>query len=119
MLENCEALVSSIWKMENTKKPSKTQGEVGCLEAAMPCEKETKKHLGHQETVARSDESNKIEMTNPASIVESHESTRKRLESSLPKNHEDRIAGKGHNSMSYFDLVDKFIPMPAILFDIL
>ena len=29
-----------------------------------------------------------------ASIVEAHESTRKRLEITLPKDHEDRIAGK-------------------------
>ena len=36
-----------------------------------------------------------------ASIVEAHESTRKRLESSLPNNHEDHSAGKGFTYMSH------------------
>ena len=45
-------------------------------------------------------------------IVEAHESTRQRLESSLPRNHEDHIAGKGFSSMTHYNLVHKFIPMP-------
>ena len=44
-------------------------------------------------------------------IVEAHESTRQRLELSLPKDHEDLIAGKGYNLMSHYNLVHKFIPM--------
>ena len=31
---------------------------------------------------------------------------------SLPKNHEDHIAGKGDNSLQHCKLVHKFIPMP-------
>ena len=46
-----------------------------------------------------------------ACIVDTHESTRKRLQSSLPKDHEDHIAGKGYNSISHYTLVRKFIPM--------
>ena len=53
------------------------------------------KHLELQETEARSDEFSKIPKTKHACIVEAHESTRKRLESSLQKDHEDHIAGKG------------------------
>ena len=63
--------------------------------AAMPYRKGTKKHSGLQETEAKSDESNKIPKTKHTRIVEVHESTRQRLESSLPKDHEDDIAGKG------------------------
>ena len=39
-------------------------------------------------------------------------STIKRLESTLPKDHEDHIAGKGYKSMSHYNLVHKFLPMP-------
>ena len=43
--------------------------------------------------------------------VESHESARRRVESSRPKNHDDHIAGKGFTSMSHHNLVHKFIPV--------
>ena len=44
-------------------------------------------------------------------IVESHESTRPRVESSLFTKHEDRIAGKGFTSMTHYNLVHTFTPM--------
>ena len=47
--------------------------------------------------------------------MEAHESTRQRVESSLPKDHEDHIAGKGYNSMAHNHLVHKFIPMPLAM----
>ena len=47
-----------------------------------------------------------------ACIVEAHESARKRLERTQPKAHEDRIAGKGFNSLSHYNLVHKFITVP-------
>ena len=43
--------------------------------------------------------------------VESHESTRRRVESSQAKNHDDHIAGKGFTSMSHHNSVHKFIPV--------
>ena len=46
-----------------------------------------------------------------ASIVEAHESTRKRLEITLPKDHEDRIAGGEFNWLGHHNLVHKFISM--------
>ena len=63
------------------------------VEAAMLCKKGTKKRSGFQETEAKSSESNKIQKTKYACVVEAHESTRQRLESSLPKDHEDHITG--------------------------
>ena len=39
------------------------------------------------------------------------ESTRLRKGESLPKHHEDHIAGKGDKSLQHYNLVDKFIPM--------
>ena len=40
-----------------------------------------------------------------ASILEASESTRMRVEESLPKDHEDHIAGKGHISLQHYNLV--------------
>ena len=50
--------------------------------------------------------------TKHAGIVEAGGSSRKRMEGSLHKYHEDRIAGKGMNLLSLYNLVRKFILMP-------
>ena len=44
---------------------------------------------------------NSHQKTKHACIVEAQASTRKRLESALPKDHEDHIAGKGFKSISH------------------
>ena len=54
--------------------------------------------------------SNKVK-TILACILEADESTRLRMEESLPNHHEDHIAGKGDNSLQHYNLVHKFIPM--------
>ena len=59
--------------------------------------------------------SQKIPKTICGCFVESHESTRQRVESSLPTKHEDHIAGKGFTSMTRYNLVHKFIPMPQAM----
>ena len=41
-------------------------------------------------------------------MVETHESTRQRLESSLSAKHEDHITGKGFTSMTHYNLVHKY-----------
>ena len=43
--------------------------------------------------------------------MEAHESTRKRLESTHPRNHEDHIDEQGFNSISHHYSVQKYIPM--------
>ena len=48
--------------------------------------------------------------TKYASVVEADESSRKRMEGSLHKDHADHIAGKGTNSMSRFNLARKIFP---------
>ena len=75
------------------------------MEAPMPCKLRT---YQYRRTCG---ESNEIRKSKHACIVEAHESTRKRLERTLPKHHEDRIAGKGFNSLSHYNLVPKIIPM--------
>ena len=54
--------------------------------------------------------SNKIK-TRLACILEAVESTRMRVGESLPKHHEDHIAGKGNSSLKHANLIHKFIPM--------
>ena len=44
-------------------------------------------------------------------ILEASESTRMRMEESLPNYHEDHVAGKVDNSLQKYNLVHKFIPM--------
>ena len=81
------------------------------MEVAIPCKMGTKKHSGLQEAEAKSDESNMIQKTTQADIVEAHESTRKRLRSTPTKYHEDNTAEKEFNSISHCTLVHKFIPI--------
>ena len=50
--------------------------------------------------------------TKLACILEANESTRMRMGNSMPKIHEDHIAGKGENSLQHYNLVHKFVPMP-------
>ena len=53
--------------------------------------------------------------TKNACFVEAHESIRERLESSLPTDQEDHIAGEGYTSMTHYKWVHKFIPMPQAM----
>ena len=43
-----------------------------------------------------------------ACILEASESTRLRMGESLPKYHEDHVAGRGDNSLKHYNLVHKF-----------
>ena len=48
-------------------------------------------------------------------ILEASESTRLRMEESLPNYHEDHVAEKGDNSLQHCNLVHKFIPLPQAM----
>ena len=50
-----------------------------------------------------------------ACILEASESTRMRMEESLPNYHEDHIAGRADNSLQHYNLVFKFIPVPQAM----
>ena len=76
---------------------------------AMLCQ--TSKKSKHGETRGETDEfKSKL-----ACILEASESSRLRMEESLPNYHEDHIAGKGDNSLQHYNLVHKFIPMPQAM----
>ena len=72
-------------------------------------------HKEHSSWCIQTFEFNKIPRTSHPCIVEAHESTRQRVESSLPQDHEDHIVGKGYNSMTHYNLAHKFIPMPQAM----
>ena len=69
---------------------------------AMPCKTSMKSK--HGETRSKTSHF-KFKL---ACILEASESTRMRMEESLPNHHEDHIAGKGDNSLHHYNLVHKF-----------
>ena len=72
---------------------------------AMPCK--TCKKSKHGETRGKiNDFKSKF-----ACILEASESTRLRMEESLPNYHEDHIAGRGDNSLQHYLLAHKYIPI--------
>ena len=77
------------------------------MPAAMPCKLQREKY---KET-CRVDQCK----TKYARIVEADESTRKRMEGSPHKNHEDHLAVKGMHSLRQYNLVRKFIPLPQAI----
>ena len=50
-----------------------------------------------------------------ACILEASESTRMSMENSLPRYHEDHVAGTGDNSLQHQNLVHKFVFVPQVL----
>ena len=83
---------------------------------AMPCKMMDKQHPSIAKANAKPKVGEEKEFkTMYGCLVESHESTRQRAESLQSKTHEGRIAGKGVTSMTHYDLVHKYIPMPQAM----
>ena len=83
------------------------------MKAAVPCKLRTTKRP-NKLLEADSEIQGSNRKTKHACIVEALESMRKRLESTLPRNHEDHIAEKGFNWRSQNNLVRKFIPLSQV-----
>ena len=81
---------------------------------ALQAEDEEASHKS-RETDDETKGSNDFQKTNDACIVEAHESTRKRLESTPPKDHEYHIAKSRFNSLSRYNMVHTFVPMPQAM----
>ena len=82
--------------------------------AATPCKRKARTSttkVAAKQVIA----SKKVRKTKHACIVEEHESTRQRLETSLPNDDEDHIAGKGFTSMTHYNLGHKFVPLPQAM----
>ena len=78
------------------------------MTAAMPCKTPIKNSGETYRGIGKS-------KTKYACIVEAEESTRIRLEGVHCRYHEDHIAGKGINSLSHYNLVHKFVPVPQAM----
>ena len=65
------------------------------MEVAMPRKKKNPSHSSFPETEARLRVPDKISKTKHACIVESHKSTRRLMEPTFQRGHEDHIAAKG------------------------
>ena len=90
--------------IENARKKLETP-----MAPAMLCK--TSKKCKHGETRGKTNEfKSKL-----ACILEASESTRLRMEESLPNCHEDHIAGKLDNSLQHIHLVHTFLPMPQAM----
>ena len=74
----------------------------------MPFKMGKRKRLRELQETAASGITECTRKTKCAYIVEAHESTRKRLEPTLSRDHEDHIAEKGPNSISHYCLVRMF-----------
>ena len=115
LLEDREEFASLILMTKITKKLSKMRGETWKDLWQQPCRAKEKLGLASRMLAAEEIASHKVSTTISGCIVESHKSTRQRVESSLPTKHEDRIAGKGSTSMIHYNLVHKILPVPQAM----
>ena len=109
-LRNQSSIMLEDTEDKSSKKPS---GMLEKLETpmapAMPCK--TCKKSNNVEIRSKTDDFK----SKFACILEASESTRMRMEESLPNYHEDHIAGRGYNSLQHNNLVHKFIPKPQAM----
>ena len=110
MPEDYEEFISLTLRRRSSKKPL---GVLKKLETpmapAMPCKTCKKSKKGKTRSKTNDFKSKFV------CILEAGESTRLRMEESLPNFHEDHIAGKGNNSLQHYNMVHKFIPMPQAM----
>ena len=106
-LDNARRLRGIYCNDHKDKELKETIGNAGKtldtpMAPAMPC-KTSKKSKEGEIRSKTNDFKSKF-----ACILEASESTRMRMEESLPNYHEDQIAGRGHNSLQHYNLVHKF-----------
>ena len=111
MLEDYEGSISLTLRKRSSRKPLRMQEENWKHQWLQPCPAKTCKKNKHGETRSKTNDFK----SQFACILEANESTRLRMEESLPNHHEDHIAGKGDNSLQDYNLVHNFIPMPQAM----
>ena len=100
--EESISLTLRTWSSRKSWKKARRKLETP-MAPAMPCK--TCKNDKHGETRSKTNDFK----SKFACILEASESTRMRMEESLPKYHEDHIARKSDNSLQHHKLVHKFI----------
>ena len=110
MLEDYEESISLTLRTRSSRKPLGMQEKLETpMAPAMPC-KTCKKSKHGEIRIKTNDFKSKF-----ACILEASESTRMRMEESLPNYHEDHIAGRGDNPLQHYNVAHKFIPMPQAM----
>ena len=112
MPEDYEETISLTLRTSSSKKPSRTQEENWKRQWLQPCLARHASKASMGRPIARPIDDCKCKVE---CILEASESTRMHMEASLPKYHEDHIAGRGDNSLQHYNLVHKFIPMPQAM----
>ena len=92
------SLMRQMRSSRNQEKKAWRKFEVP-MPAAMPCKSKGREHRE----------------TEVACIVEADESTRKRMEGTLRKDHEDHIEGKRTSSLNHYNFVHKFFFLPQAM----
>ena len=111
MLEDYEEFISLTLRTRSSRKPLRMQEENWKHQWLQPCFVRLARKASMGKPVARL-------MISSLSLHvswKSVESTRMRMEESLPKYHEDHIAGKRDKSLQHYNLVHKYIPMPQAM----
>ena len=111
MPEDNEEFISLTLRTRSSKKPLRKQEQIGNNNGSSHALQDICKKSKHGETRSKT---NDFE-SEFACILEASESTRLRMDESLPKYHEDHIAVKGDTSLQHYNLVHKFIPMPQAI----
>ena len=103
MPENCEGFISSTLRTRNCKRPLRMLARNWKHRWLLLCFARQARRVSTGRPVARPMRSNQ----NLRVSLEASESTRLRMEDSLPNSHEEHIAGKGDNSLQHYNLVHK------------
>ena len=102
MLEDYEESISLTLRTRSSRKPLEMQEKLETpMAPAMPCK--TCKKSKHGEI---RNKTNDFKSLFPCTL-EASESTRLRVEESVPTYHEDHIAGRGDNSLQHYNLEHK------------
>ena len=106
MLEDCEEFIHWPWGQGVQRNPKECSKDLKTpMAPAMPCKRCNKRKNGKTRSKSN-DFKSKF-----ACILEAGESTRLRMEESLPNYHEDHIAGRGHIHYNITIWCTKFLPM--------
>ena len=111
MPEDYEESISLTLRTRNSKKPSRMLARNWKHQWGPLCLARQARTVSMGRPVARLMNSK----SKLACILEASESTRLRMEESLPNHHEDNFAGKGDNSLQHYNWVHKFIPTPQAM----
>ena len=98
MLEDYEEFISLTLRTKSSRKPLRMQEENWKYQWLQPC---LARHAG-KTSMVRPIARLMMFKSKCACILEASESKKMRMEGSLPKYHEDHIAGKGDNSLQHY-----------------